>query len=361
VHPAGAYILVVDDNQRNLAIMKKILGARYRLALAASGEEALAIAEQFVPDLVLLDIMMPGIDGYETCRRLRANDQLKHAKIIMVSAKALTSERLEGYAAGADDYVTKPFDEDELLAKIEVYRRLKSAEEISRLKSDLLDLFDHETRTPLTAIMTPTAMLLDDATLTAEQRQLLIMVQSGAQGLHRLVTRVSFLSSLRAGMVQFDLERHDLSSLVLDFAELMRPAAHAAQVQIRTGIAPQIQMECDATHMRTAVCALLDNAVRYTRQGGTIDVRLAQLSEHASLTVADQGPGIPPALLPHLFEEFAVTDVAHHHAGHGLSLAITRSIVQRHGGTIAVHSPAGQGSEFELVFPVCAPVPVAVT
>src|SRR5438128_6009709 len=122
-------ILIVDDNATNIAILEELLSDHYKLHSARSGEEALAALEEFRPDLILLDIMMPGIDGYETCRRIRANPARKNVKVIMVSAKAMVSERLKGYEAGADDYITKPFEEDELLAKVQVYLRLKSVEE----------------------------------------------------------------------------------------------------------------------------------------------------------------------------------------------------------------------------------------
>ena len=103
-------ILLVDDNPTNLAILEEMLEDEFDLATSTSGEEALALATEFEPALILLDVMMPGIDGYETCRRLRSHAELRNTKVIMVSAKAMVSERLQGYEVGADDYVTKPFD-----------------------------------------------------------------------------------------------------------------------------------------------------------------------------------------------------------------------------------------------------------
>src|SRR6266705_2169784 len=129
-HPIHNRILIVDDHPINVAILEEILGDDYPLQTATCGEEALAIAPDFQPALILLDIMMPGIGGYETCRRLRAHPALRYSKIIMVSARALVAERLQGYDVGADDYITKPFDEEELVAKVRVYLRLRSLEEV---------------------------------------------------------------------------------------------------------------------------------------------------------------------------------------------------------------------------------------
>ena len=119
-------ILIVDDHPTNIAIIEEVLGDDYHLATAMSGEEALAVAPRFSPHLILLDVMMPGIGGYETCRRLREHPTLYTVKILMVSAKAMKEERLEGYEVGADDYITKPFEAEELLAKVRVYLRLQA-------------------------------------------------------------------------------------------------------------------------------------------------------------------------------------------------------------------------------------------
>lgn len=116
-------ILIVDDHPMNVMIMEEILAEAYQLEIANTGEEALALAPDFGPDLILLDIMMPGIDGYETCRRLRAMPALHRTRVVMVSAKAMEEDRLQGYKAGADDYVTKPFDNQTLLTTVQDHLR----------------------------------------------------------------------------------------------------------------------------------------------------------------------------------------------------------------------------------------------
>ena len=121
-------VLAVDDNDLNLEIIKEILDGQYDLKIVKTGEEALEFAVDFRPDVVLLDIMLPGMDGYEVSQRLRANPALKYTRIIMVSAKAMTSERIEGYQAGANVYIAKPFSESELLTKIRQQIRLADME-----------------------------------------------------------------------------------------------------------------------------------------------------------------------------------------------------------------------------------------
>jgi putative two-component system response regulator len=121
-------VLAVDDSALNLEIIKEVLDDEYDLKTARTGEEALKVAFDFRPDIMLLDIMLPNMDGYEVCQKIRANPALRHTRIIMVSAKAMTSERIEGYEAGANVYIAKPFDADELLTKIRDQIRLADQE-----------------------------------------------------------------------------------------------------------------------------------------------------------------------------------------------------------------------------------------
>ena len=139
-------ILAVDDNPTNNEIIQEMLSEDYDLQIATTGEEALKVAADFRPDLVLLDIMMPGIDGYEVCRRLRASSNLKYTKIILVSAKPMTSERLEGYEAGADDYIAKPFRPKEVIARVKALlrRHHRDEDETIQIKDVTINFSTHQ-------------------------------------------------------------------------------------------------------------------------------------------------------------------------------------------------------------------------
>ena len=142
-------ILTVDDDPNNITIVEELLEDNYDLKTATSGEQALEIAKDFRPDIILLDIMMPGMNGYEVCRRLREHYTSEHTKIIMVSARAMVSERLEGYEVGADDYITKPFDGDEFLAKIRLYMDLKRVKQKDRMWHEVATKAINELRVPV--------------------------------------------------------------------------------------------------------------------------------------------------------------------------------------------------------------------
>ena len=132
-------VLAIDDGELNIEIIKEVLDDEYNLKTATTGEKALEVAVDFRPDIILLDIMLPGMDGYEVCHQIRANPALRHTRIIMVSAKAMTSERIEGYEAGANVYIAKPFDGDELLMKIRSQLRLAALEKVEEPINAVID------------------------------------------------------------------------------------------------------------------------------------------------------------------------------------------------------------------------------
>lgn len=177
-------ILAVDDNMSNLAIIEELLDDQYDLMMVSTGQDALTAAREFEPDLILLDIMMPDIDGYEVCKRLRMTPSLRYTRILVVSVKAMVAERLKGYQAGADDYITKPFDGDELLAKVRVYLRLESAKEIDQIQNDALGTLCDKTALPLNSLIRQASSLVSDGQLDSrQQRQLAEQIYQSAKEL----------------------------------------------------------------------------------------------------------------------------------------------------------------------------------
>jgi signal transduction histidine kinase len=270
----------------------------------------------------------------------------------MVSAKASTAERLQGYAVGADDYLVKPFDPDELLAKARVYCRLKSVEEVDALKTTFLTLLGHETRTPLTLILSPLSLLVEDPTLAPHHRELIRTMESGAKRLLALIDRVSFLSDLKMGAIPLQRVRADLGDMAGAAAERLRETARVASVTLVVRQEPRAPIFGDPEHLGRVVESLLDNAIRFSPPGETVLVRTGTSDGHAFLTVIDRGPGVCTELVPRLFQEYAVSDVDHHSRGHGLSLATGHLIADQHGGALLYQTGEGPGATFRLEVPL---------
>ena len=347
-------ILLVDDNPVNIDLLEMLLGDEYILATADSGEEAIKVTQEFHPDLILLDIMMPGINGYETCRQLRAMQPARHIKIIMVSAKTMVLDRLQGYEAGADDYVTKPFNNGELLAKVRVYLQLKSLQEIDRLKTDVLTLLSHETNTPLNGILGPLQLLRDTPDMeNAERHELIEMAYGSAICLHQLYRKVCTLSAMRAGRGGFIYDWADVSKIGRSAVAAMTPIATARKVAIALTSPEAARAELDSQRIQEVIIALLDNAIEVSPPDAQVDVGVIAEDDHICIQVTDHGSGITEDFVAHVFEPFARDDMRHHTSGHGLSLAIAKQIVEAHNGTIKVESTPGQGATFTVRVPLC--------
>jgi signal transduction histidine kinase len=320
--------------------------------MAASGHEALERVKDCKPDIVLLDIMMPGIDGYEVCRRLRGDVRLKHLKIIMVSAKALTSERLEGYDAGADDYITKPFDEDELQAKVKVYSRLKSLEEVDSLKNNVLSLLSHESHTPLNAILSPAEMLMStDSMQTEERMNLAQMIHRGATRLLALFDKILMLGAMRSGQWQLDLSTCHPGEVIDQAIDAVKEQTDDGR-NIIVQIVDDPQITFDRLQITRTCATLLDNALKFSSPDQPVEITCFIDGDRLKIAVTDHGKGIDHAQIAHVFSEFGASDVNHHTNGHGLSLALAQETVALHGGDVHVESQPDKGATFTITLPL---------
>ncbi len=195
-------VLIVDDEILNIEIVLEILRfyPQYECRWALSGEAALTILRTYCPELILLDVKMSGIDGYELSRRIRALAQHRFSKIIMISGMSLIDDRLKGYEAGADDYLTKPFVEGELIAKLEVYSKLNRIEEVDTLKTTALNILRHETRTPLNGIILGSDLLLNLEDLSDKAKAYAELMRQSGWKIQELVEKISRYYLIKDGI-----------------------------------------------------------------------------------------------------------------------------------------------------------------
>lgn len=356
-------ILVVDDNEMNLTILEEIFKSDYRVRTCTSGEEALGVLTEFQPEIVLLDIMMPGIDGYEVCRRIRQEKKLAHTKVIMVSAKAMVDERLKGYEVGADDYVTKPFNDDELLSKVRVFLRLKSVEEVDEFKTETLRMLSDQLRTPLRSLTLPAEILQTEETIDDEKRKrYATVITRNVERLQRFLDKVLTITEMRAGKWKFREEELDLRQLAHSCITELEDEFSRRNVRVDEETDAAVELRVDENQLRTVLSILLGNAARFSPSGESVTVSILKEDDFGCVNVTDRGKGISPDALPRVFDGLAnlaanravITDDADWQLTHGLSLALAHEIVEQHGGELSVTSEPGSETTFTIRLPLAS-------
>ena len=379
----GARLLLVDDVPANLDVLCALLeGADYRISIAPDGAIALRLAAQTAPDLILLDVVMPEMNGFEVCRRLKQDPKTEHIPVIFITAENQTEGVVEGFEAGGVDYIAKPFQDAEVLVRVKTHLSLsrltreletkstaleeknqslneanealvvanQKIQEVSRYKSEFLARMSHDLRTPMNAIIGYTRILLRRTREVLEERHYrnLENIEISANHLLNLINDILDLSKIEAGRMEIQFQDVDLQQLVEE-------CAMALSSLLRDGVQLERQLEdveplrTDPNLLRRVLMNLLSNAVKFTEQG-RIDLRLRSIEGGLEVVVADTGPGIPAAELPHIFDEFHRVEGGKKGGpeGTGLGLAIARKSVNLLGGRLAVESQTGRGTKFTL-------------
>ena len=349
-------ILAVDDNAMNIAIMQEVFDGICTLKTAASGQEALDTAEMFSPDIILLDIMMPGIDGYEVCRRIRANPNLRLSKVIMVSAKSMTSERIKGYEAGADDYIVKPFDADELLAKIRVYLRLKTVEELDRAKSDFNMTVTHELRTPMTIAKNVIGNALANVygSVDGKLQEELKIAEDNITRLGNIVANFFDIAKIEAGKMEMNKSSFDMCSIASKTVDSLAGAAGERNIKLNVSCKKtNVQIYADRDKITKVLRLLVENAIKFTNEQDYVEVGIEEFGDGVRADVKDNGPGIEAGNIEKIFDRFVQIqkNIGPGEHGTGLGLSIAKQFVEMHRGRIWVESVLGKGTTFSFTIP----------
>lgn len=366
----GRKILVVDDDRMNIRILGGILRSEgYALAEADSGERALQVYAEFRPDLVLLDVMMAGIDGFETCRQLKKNYGEKSAPVIFITAKNESDDVVEGLGAGGVDYLPKPFKPKEVVARIrshlqnQILSEQKQAlvDQLSKAnaaKNRFLGMAAHDLRNPLASIRGLAEFLRDGAVgpMTPDQVDLINTIHGASQSMLTMVNELLDVATIESGELKLIVESHDLAELVAKSVSLTNMEAAKKKTQVIFEMPPApVMLPIDPTKMRQVVDNLLSNAVKYSPRGSTVTaiVRADPAKKLCSFSVRDQGPGIPEDERDKLFKDFGRLSVqpTGGEKSIGLGLAICRKIVEAHHGSIVAENLPQRGCEFRVTLP----------
>jgi signal transduction histidine kinase len=347
-------ILIVDDTPANLSVLVDCLSqAGYSLMVAEDGEDALAQTARTLPDLVLLDVMMPGLDGFETCRRLKAAERTRGIPVIFMTALTDIAEKVRGFEAGAVDYVTKPIQHEEALARIATHltiRRLShELQQQLALKDKFMRIAGHDLRNPLSLILM-SSELAQRKNVPPELADYLKSIHSSARQMRGIID--TFLAIQKPGS---PLGRVDLNAIARAAVAQHGPAAERKSITVTLELAdPLPPARADGGHAYQALVNFLSNALKFLPPGGAATVRTCAGEDTVRIEVQDNGPGVPPAERPALFTEYArLSNLPT--AGEestGLGLAIVKHLVESQGGRVGASFPPEGGSLFWFELPM---------
>jgi signal transduction histidine kinase len=361
-------ILIVDDNPQNLQLLGRILQENnFEIEFAISGATALDWINNKNFDLILLDINMPGMDGFEVCTRIRSDSSMNHVPIIFLSAETERDSILKGFELGAQDYITKPFDSRELLARIRTHLALKDtleklevekihAQSADHLKSAFLATMSHELRTPLNSIIGFTGILIKErpGPLNDEQKKQLGMVQNNARHLLTLINDVLDISKIEAGQLKIDFQLFNLPEVINKVVETNKPFADKKNLKLTVSIDENIkEIKSDNLRVQQILLNLVNNAIKFTEVGG-ISIKCFLDSNFVRIQITDSGIGIEPEKIKQLFAPFMQIDtgLTRKHEGTGLGLSICKKLAEMLNGKVEVESGYGSGSTFTVTLPV---------
>ncbi len=372
-----ATILVVDDDPRNLRLMESILkSSGYPVLSARDGEEALGILARERVDAVLLDVMMPGMSGFEVCGRIRGRYETRLLPVIMVTALNSLEEKVQALETGADDFLSKPVNRVELLAKLRTILRAKALHDeveqtrlqleeknrellrLEQMREKLSQMVVHDLKNPLTGIVGNLQLLeIQGPGMPPESfRQILTRTRESARQLEGLI--LTLLDVARMEEEKLTLKRRPLrpEDLIRSCMRQDEGLARKAGVELVAALSDALpEVEADPDLAARVLGNLLSNALKHTPTGGKVEVGATAEGEGVRFWVRDTGEGIPLQLLPRVFDKFVVGEPSPNEAGMargtGLGLTFCKLAVEAHGGRIWVESHPGAGSRFFFTLP----------
>lgn len=357
-------ILIVDDSPDNLFLVQTILVEEgYEITLAEDGLAALEQIEQTLPDLVLLDVMMPQMDGFEVTKRIRENPKLPFIPILLITAYDQPSA-VKGLDMGADDFIRKPVEVEELLARVRSLLRLKQSvderDQIARQREDFVSRLTHDLRTPLVAADRMLNLLLQGALgeLSPAMEEAMVTMTRSNRNLLAMVNTLLEVYRYEAGRKTLNFTTVELKEVIEEVLQELSPLAKEKGLSLSYKLEESINTKVvgDRLELHRVFTNLIGNAIKFTDKG-SVEISLSNTyddTQHevpwVAIAVQDTGQGISPEDQKTLFKRFR--QGSHKRSGSGLGLHLSRTIVEAHQGTINLKSELNQGSVFTVKLPI---------
>ena len=355
-------VLVVDDHAANRLLLRELLEPDgHEVVEAADGAAALELANAHPPDVVLLDVQMPGLDGFEVCRRLKAGRETAAIPVVLVTALDARDDRIAGIRAGADDFLTKPIDRTEVKLRVrnavaahslflESLTQYRKLQELEAMRDSLVHLVVHDLRSPLSVVLASLELLqLGADGLGADTAEFVADALECTRRMSDMVSDMLDVSRMEEQKLPLVLEQLDLNEVI---AAAARVVAHSSVRVVHVGASMPVPARCDRKLVLRVIANLVDNAVKFSPPEGTVSVLATTTERGATVKVFDAGPGIPPEARSMIFDKFGqVRGVQQSSRSSGLGLTFCKLAVEAHGGVIGVESDGRTGSEFWFSIP----------
>ncbi|MDM8523549.1 hybrid sensor histidine kinase/response regulator [Desulfococcaceae bacterium HSG8] len=365
-----AEILIVDDDPTNLGVLFDYLNASgFRTLIAEDGEGALRKADFARPDIILMDVMMPGIDGFETCRRLKENETTKDIPVIFMTALSDTVDKVRGFKTGAVDYITKPFQQEEVLLRIATHLTIqhqkKELAELNALKDKFFSIISHDMKNIFFHLMGSADLLAmkildfnyDKVEKDAEN------IHASLQNAYRLMENLLKWSMLQTETTNFDPRNFDLRNIAMNNILFFMQNAKQKDISLSHTIQTDIPVHANPDMVDTILRNLISNAIKFTQSGGEVLVSARfskdttdtdeEWNEQVEVAVTDTGVGISKENIRKLFridKKYKKTGTSGER-GTGLGLILCKELVEKNNGRIWVESEAGKGTKFWFTLP----------
>lgn len=371
-HVKDVSVLVVDDSEMNVDLLENMLEHyNYTTYTTVRGSEAIKIAQTKLPEIILLDINMPGMDGYEVCRQLKADERTADIPVIFISALDDTDNIIEGFDVGGVDYITKPFKYREVIARIQTQvtllrqkrqieemrqRETQHFESMDKLRRQFIGSATHDLKNPL-FVISGYADMLEMSPEVKDSDHLVAFVHSIQRGVDKmsdLVHDILDLLQLETG-VTLKKSKIDFTTFLEESIKDMRVRAKEKNVSLTLHKPDEIaSINIDRQRFSRVIDNLVSNAIKYTESGGKVEVIGKVGHTTVVIEVVDDGLGIPEEMIPHLFQPFQRVNTEEHMSreGTGLGLSIVKTLVEQHSGTVEVKSKLGEGSRFIVTIPM---------
>ena len=361
-----APILIIDDNPKNVQLAAQSLAGIGRpLAFAQNGTEAVSQAGLLLPDLILLDVMMPGMDGFEVCKALKQDPKTQSIPVIFLTAKSDAESLTKGFEVGGVDYVAKPFLPAELRARVDTHLKLRQTTQAllvsNQTKDRFFSIISHDLKVPFNGLIGIANLLVEEFDQLTKEEMLPFLegLQKSAQyGFHLLVQLLEWART-QTGHIHWEPSAFDLTQVAQETFGLLKEAALQKKIELHLEMGEVTPVRADHKMIQTILRNLVSNAIKFTPNGGTVTLGASASEKGWTLYVKDTGVGISEKNLQKLFlidQQFYTAGTAGEE-GTGLGLLLCHEFAKAHGTRLSVESTLGQGTKFSFSLPRPEPVP----